>query len=151
MKETAMSATRQLCTFRVDSLFLGVAVTDVQEVLRYQQMTSVPLAPLAIQGLINLRGRIVPAIDLRRCLRLGERPEGSRPMNVVLRRDEGACSLLVDEICDVVVAQAHSFEAPPENLTAEARGLISGVYKLEHELLLILDVPAVLSLDSVAA
>lgn len=146
-----MTDSGQFCTFRVGSLFLGVPVTEVQEVLRHQQMTRVPKAPPAIRGLINLRGRIVPAIDLRHCLELPPRGADQRPMNVVLRLEEGACSLLVDEICDVVVALASSFETPPENLNAEARGLIKGVYKLENELLLILDVEAALALDTVVA
>ena len=146
-----MSTSAQFCTFRVGSLFLGVPVTEVQEVLRHQPMTRVPMAPAAIRGLINLRGRIVPAIDLRCCLDLPPRSDDQRPMNVVLRLEDGACSLLVDEICDVVVVTPAAFEAPPENLTNDSRGLIRGVYKLDADLLLILDVEAALSLDVVAA
>jgi purine-binding chemotaxis protein CheW len=146
-----MLAENQYCTFFVDGLFLGVEVVQVQEVLRFQEMTHVPQAPAAVHGLINLRGQIVPAIDLRTCLGLPRRAEGSQAMNVVIRMEEGACSLQVDEIGDVVEVDVTTFEAPPENLNANARGLVRGVYKLEGSLLLILDVEAALALDVVAA
>ncbi len=141
----------QFCTFHVDDLYLGVEVVQVQEVLRFQDMTHVPTAPAAVDGLINLRGQIVPAIDLRTCLGLPPRPEGQRPMNVVVRLEDGACSLLVDEIGDVVEVEADTFEAPPQNLAEAARGLIRGVYKMDGSLLLILDTEAALALDVVVA
>lgn len=145
-----MLAENQFCTFHVDDLYLGVEVVQVQEVLRFQEMTRVPCAPAAVRGLINLRGQIVPAIDLRTCLGLS-RSDNPHPMNVVIRMEEGCCSLLVDEIGDVVEVDAASFEEPPENLATNARGLVRGVYKLEGSLLLILDVEAALALDVVAA
>lgn len=146
-----MHSSDQFCTFRVDDLYLGIAVTQVQEVLRYQEMTPVPKAPGAVHGLINLRGQIVPAIDLRTCLGLVARAEDAPSMNVVIRMEEGCCSLLVDAIGDVVDVAAESFETPPQNLNAAARGLIRGVYKLDDSLLLILDVEATLALDLVLA
>jgi purine-binding chemotaxis protein CheW len=102
-------------------------------------MTRVPLAPRMIEGLINLRGQIVTAIDLRRRLELPPRAEGRLPMNVVVRTDDGAVSLLVDEIGDVVEIQDDTYERPPETLNGVARELIQGVYKLKERLLLILD------------
>src|SRR5712691_1623782 len=97
-----MSMPRQLCTFMVGDLFFGVEVQQVQEVIRYLPMTRVPLAPRVVEGLINLRGQIVTAIDLRRRLELPERAEGQRPMNIVVRTAGGAVSLLVDDIGEVV-------------------------------------------------
>jgi purine-binding chemotaxis protein CheW len=134
-----MSDHRQFCTFVLDGLYFGVEVKKVQEVIRYQEMTRVPLAPKVVRGLINLRGQIVTAIDLRRRLALAERPADRRPMNVVVRGDEGAMSLLVDEIGDVVEVQEDSFERPPETLNGVARELIRGAYKLKERLLLVLD------------
>ena len=134
-----MSDCKQFTTFFLDGLFFGVEVRKVQEVIRYQEMTRVPIAPPMIQGLINLRGQIVTAIDLRRRLELPPRPEGKLPMNVVLRTDEGAVSLLVDEIGDVVEIQDEAYERPPETLQGVARELVTGVYKLKDRLLLILD------------
>jgi len=134
-----MNDSKQFCTFFVNGLFFGVEVLKVQEVIRYQEMTQVPLAPPTIQGLINLRGQIVTAIDLRRRLELEARASQELPMNVVVRSDDGAISLLVDEIGDVVEIQDDIYERPPETLKGVARELIQGVYKLKERLLLILD------------
>ena len=134
-----MTNTKQFCTFFVNGLFFGVEVLKVQEVIRFQVMTRVPLAPGTIQGLINLRGQIVTAIDLRRRLELPPRADEQLPMNVVVRSDDGAVSLLVDEIGDVVEIQDDIFEHPPETLKGVARELVQGVYKLKEQLLLILD------------
>src|ERR1700733_1145636 len=83
-KDKAMANDRQFCTFLVDGLYLGIEVLQVQEVIRFQEMTRVPLASPVIKGLINLRGQIVTAIDLRQRLELADLPEGSLPMNVVV-------------------------------------------------------------------
>jgi purine-binding chemotaxis protein CheW len=134
-----MSNTRQFCTFFVNGLFFGVDVLKVQEVIRYQEMTRVPMAPPMVEGLINLRGQIVTAVDLRRRLDLPLRDPARLPMNVVVRSEDGAVSLLVDEIGDVVEIQDDIFERPPETLRGVARELVLGVYKLKEQLLLILD------------
>jgi purine-binding chemotaxis protein CheW len=134
-----MAETEQFATFYLDDLFLGVEVRQVQEVIRFQEMTRVPLAPPVVQGLINLRGQIVTAIDLRRRLALPPRAEGQLPMNVVVRTGEGAVSLLVDEIGDVLEVSADAFESPPETVAGVARELILGVYKLKEALMLVLD------------
>ncbi len=134
-----MSTEQQFCTFFVDGFFFGVEVHKVQEVIRYQGMTSVPLAPSVIGGLINLRGQIVTAIDLRKRLGMSERQVGAQPMNVVVRTAEGAVSLLVDEIGDVVEVADSTFEEVPDTLKGVARDLIRGVYKLKERLLLLLD------------
>ena len=134
-----MTAPRQLCTFYLNGHFFGVDVQSVQEVIRYQEMTRVPLAPRDVSGLINLRGQIVTAIDLRRRLGLPDRPSDRKPMNVVVRADDGVISMLVDEIGDVQEVRDDSFEPPPETLRGEARNLIRGTYKLDNRLLLVLD------------
>lgn len=134
-----MSETIQYCTFSLDGQYFGVDVQEVQEVIRYQEMTRVPLASSVVSGLINLRGRIVMAIDLRRRLGLAERPAGKLPMNVVVRSGEDAVSLLVDEIGDVIEVPADTFEKPPETLRGESRILVDGAYKLENRLMLVLN------------
>lgn len=120
----------------------------VQEVIRYQEMTCVPLASSTIQGLINLRGQIVTAIDLRRRLELPARSAQELPMNVVVRCDDGAVSLLVDEIGDVVEIGDDIYERPPETLRGVARELVRGVYKLKERLLLILDTEKTVNLPT---
>jgi purine-binding chemotaxis protein CheW len=129
----------QVCTFYVDQQMFGVDVQCVQEVIRYQDMTDIPLAPDAVVGLINLRGQIVTAIDLRRRLGLAPRPAGQLPMNIVVRNDDGAISLLVDHIGDVQEIDEDNFESPPETLSGESAELIRGAYKMKNRLLLILD------------
>lgn len=134
-----MSANQQFCTFFLDGLFFGIEVEKVQEVIRHQQTTAVPLAADVIGGLINLRGQIVTAVDLRRRLELSLRDSSMNPMNVVIRTEDGAVSLLVDEIGDVVEVEQESFEHPPDTLRGVARELIRGAYKLKGKLLLLLD------------
>ena len=141
-------ASGQFSTFFVADLFFGVDVLNVQEVLRFQQMTPVPQAPRVIEGLINLRGQIVTAIDLRRRLELHDRPLDQLPVNVVVRTDDGAVSLLVDEIGDVLEVSENAFERPPETLQGPARELIRGAYKLEDRLLLILDIERTVNLTA---
>jgi purine-binding chemotaxis protein CheW len=132
------------CTFYVDGMYFGVDVMEVQEVIRYQEMTDVPLAPDIVRGLINLRGQIVTAIDLRK--RLGIEAERTElPMNVVIRSGDEAVSLLVDEIGDVVETDPADREDPPPTLAGPARELVASTYKLPGRLLLILDVDRALT------
>ena len=132
-------ASQQFCTFFLRNQFFGVPVHEVQEVIRYQEMTRVPLVPPVIRGLINLRGQIVMALDLRQRLGMENRADSELPMNVVVRTDDGAVSLLVDEIGDVLEADEESFERPPDTLQGQARELVRGVYKLQERLMLVLD------------
>ena len=143
-----MSDERQYCTFHAGDLYFGICVSEVQEVLLYQDMVRVPLASPVVRGLINLRGQIVTAIDLRRRLGLPDRALGIDPMNVVIRTDDGAVSLLVDEIGDVVEVDERMFETPPETLSGNARELIVGVYKLDGRLLLVLDAQKTIDLPA---
>jgi purine-binding chemotaxis protein CheW len=148
-------APQQFCTFLLDGHLFGVPVPQVQEVIRFHPMTPVPLAPPAVEGLINLRGQIVLAIDLRRRLSLAGRSAGDLPVNVVVRTTDGAVSLLVDEIGDVIEVEQSSFEASPETLRGAVRSMILGVHKLEHKLLHLLDTERACQVhadsDSVAA
>jgi len=131
---------KQYCTFHLGDLFMGVDVRHVQEVLRYQKMTRVPLAAAVVEGLINLRGQIVTAIDLRRRIGLPDRPGGQLPMNVVVRDGDGIVSLLVDEIGDVLDVEEDEIQPAPSTLHGMARDMIHGVFKLEARLLLLLDI-----------
>ena len=131
-------ATQQFCTFFLKNQFFGVPVNEVQEVIRYQEMTRVPLVPPVIRGLINLRGQIVMALDLRRRFEMEARPDSDLPMNVVVRTDDGPVSLLVDEIGDVLEVEEGGFEPAPETMR-QSRELVRGVYKLPERLLLVLD------------
>src|SRR5262245_23643500 len=137
----------QFCTFFLDGLRFGVDVQKVQEVVPYQEMTRVPLAPPTVRGLLNLRGQIVTGIDLRRRLGLPECPDGRLPMNVVLRGEDSPVSFLVDDIGEVIEVDAGAGERPPETLQGRVRELIEGVYPLPDELLLVLDTARTLDLN----
>ena len=134
-----MAENKQFCTFYLGDLFFGVEVDKVQEVFKYQEMTRVPLAHSVVRGLINLRGQIITAIDLRARLGMDELPDGQLPMNVVVRTEEGVVSLLVDKIAEVLEVSEDNFERPPDTIDEITRELVLGVYKLENKLLLTLD------------
>ena len=127
------------CTFVVDGLLLGVDVLKVQEVIRYQEMTRVPGAPHVVTGLINLRGQLVTALDLRKRLELSPRNATDLPMNVVVRTDDGATSLLVDDIGDVIEVRTSDYEPTPKTIPPSVRKYMAGVYKLKDSLLSVID------------
>ena len=145
-----MEAQKEFCTFYLDDLFFGIDVLKVQEIIRYQEMTPVPLAPPVVRGLINLRGQVVTAMDLRRRLGLAQRSSSSLPMNVIIRTEDDTVSFLVDEIGDVVEPQESTFEPPPETIRGSVRQLIDGVYKLEGQLLLVMDAERTMDLPASA-
>ena len=134
-----MAEKRSYATCRVGHLLVGVAVEAVQEVTASAELTPVPLAPPVVSGLLNLRGQIVTAIDLRRSLRLADRPADQSPINLILRAEGGSIGLLVDAVGDVLEVHEDDFEAPPATLRGHLRELITGAYKLDHGLLLVLD------------
>jgi purine-binding chemotaxis protein CheW len=134
-----MAQTQQFCTFYLDKLMFGVDLEKVQEVIRFLEITEIPLAPHVVRGLMNLRGQIVTGIDLRRRLEMADRMGDAPPMNVVIRSADGAVSLLVDEIGDVIEVTEDSFERPPETLQGKVREVILGVHKLEKQLMHVLD------------
>lgn len=135
-----MPESLQFCTFHLDGVLFGVELHGVQEVIQHLEVTPVPLGPAVVEGLINLRGQIVTALDLRRRLDLPPRPDGDAHMNVVVRTKDGAVSLLVDEIGDVVEVEQNMFERPPETLQGKIRTVILGVYKLDKQLMHLLNI-----------
>lgn len=127
------------CTFHVGDLYLGLEVERIQEVLRDSVVTAVPRAPSAIRGLINLRGQIVTAVDLRTRFGLPSSDAGGTSTLLVLDGADELLSLVVDRVGDVVTVEDDHFEEPPDTLKSDSRRLIRGAYKLEHRLLLVLD------------
>jgi purine-binding chemotaxis protein CheW len=148
--ERAGARTHQFATFFVHRFMFGVEVRHVQEVLRYQPITAVPLAGSVVEGLINLRGQIVMAVDMRRRLELPPREPGRPPMNMIVRSADGAVSLLVDEIGDVLDVADALFERAPDNISAVTRELTQGVYKLKERLLIVLDVTNAVAIGGAA-
>ena len=126
-------------TFLVHDRLVGVPVARVREVMRAQPLAHVPLAHRDVSGLLNLRGQIVMAIDLRGRLGLPARDADAPSANVVITTEDGPLSLLVDRLGDVLAVDETSFEPAPDMLDAGARRLIKGAYKLDDALLLDLD------------
>jgi len=137
---------KQFCTFYLAGHYFGVDVLRVQEVIRHREMTRVPLASPVVRGLINLRGQIITAIDLRRRLEMEDRPDDQLPLNIVIHADDGEVSLLVDEIGDVVSVPEELFEPSPEMLQGTVRELVRGAYKLPDKLLVVLDPDQLISI-----
>ncbi|MCE0482980.1 MAG: chemotaxis protein CheW [Methylacidiphilales bacterium] len=133
---------KQVCTFNLGDTLFGVDVPVIQEVLRPQAMTRVPLAPSVVRGLINLRGQILTAIDLRERLSMPPAPAGVEGMNLVVRLSEDTVSFLVDDVGEVLDLEAEQFEETPPTLSKALSEVTSGVYKLSDKLLLLLNVNA---------
>ena len=136
----------QLSTFCVGKYLFGVDVSLVREVVRLPQLTPVPLAVPEIAGLINLRGEVLTAIDLRVRLRLPAPAVTREPINVVVRVGDEAVSLLVDEIGEVIDVTAVPFEPTPNTVDERVRDLLLGAYPLPDRLLLALNVQRVVDL-----
>lgn len=135
----------QYVSFLIGKQLLGVPVSVVQEVLNPQKIARTPKAKPEIAGLLNLRGQIVTAVDLRK--RLGLPPQGGdrQSMNVVVRHKGESYSLLVDEVGDVIDVKTEGLESPPQTLDAHWKSLLAGVFQLEKNLFIILDINALLT------
>ena len=144
-----------LVTMKVGDAYCGVPVMDVRDVLDTPVIHRVPLAPPEVPGSINLRGRIVTAIDLRGRLGLPPRAPGARCMCAIVERQTGAIgepyALLVDEIGDVLQLPVSEYEPNPITLATAWRALCHGLYRREDGLLILLDVEAVLEMGEMAA
>jgi purine-binding chemotaxis protein CheW len=146
-----MGNERLFATFYVDGDHYGVDALDVQEVLRHQPMTTVPLAADEVRGLINLRGQVVVAVDLRRRLGLAPLEDEHTSMNLVVRTEDGPVSLLVDRIGDVLRVDEDELESAPETVQGVQRELLLGILKLDAGLLHVLDVAKATAAVVVAA
>lgn len=145
-----MSTQLQYATFHLNGMHFGVGVADVQEVLRLQQYTRVPLARKEVFGLMNLRGQISPALDMRSRLSLPPMDKSGSLPTVVVQSPDGPVGLLVDEIADVHQLSIEASEPPPPTVPANIRPFLQSVFKLDHGLLLVLDLAAVLRLEATA-
>jgi purine-binding chemotaxis protein CheW len=130
---------KRLATFTIDGAAYGVDVSRVREVVRPLDVTPIPLAPPEVAGLINLRGEIVTALDLRVRLGVDAREDGLA-MNMIMTSEHGPVSLLVDEAGEVREVDETTFEPAPTTITGPARDLILGTYPFDGRLLVELDV-----------
>ncbi|RED49698.1 chemotaxis protein CheW [Aestuariispira insulae] len=138
----------QLVTMTVDNQLFGIPILKVQDIVEPDQITPVPQAPGAIAGVLNLRGRIVTVIDLRECLGAPEAEE-TKQMSVTVEYKGDLYTLLVDSIGDVRSLPRKNFDKPPATLADNLRSLCSGIFQLEHDLLVVLDVERILDEETI--
>lgn len=141
----AASAGQFVTLLLADQLF-GIPVLQVRDILREQAITRIPLASPEIAGSLNLRGRIVTAIDLRRRLRLPRAAPGAPKMSVVTEREGDLYALIVDQVCEVLTPDSAQFERNPLTLLPDRARYCAGLYRMETSLMLVLDLDRVLTL-----
>jgi purine-binding chemotaxis protein CheW len=142
---------RGLVSVTVAGHLFGIPVEQVRDVLPPPRLTRIPLAPPAVAGMLNLRGRIVVAIDLRRRLGFGPAPAETRPMCIVVEHEDEFYSLVVDAVGEVLQGEDAAFEANPSTLDPEWRDLSNGIYRLDDALLVLLDIARTLGLRAAVA
>jgi purine-binding chemotaxis protein CheW len=134
-----MSAIQSYATFYVDDLYFGILTSNVVELTKGTEVTPVPLAPFAVSGLINLRGQIVTAIDMRKRMKLKPNPNAESIITVFIRNNGVLFGLLIDKVSDILELVDTDLEPPPSNMPSAAYELIIGFHKLAGKLLFILD------------
>jgi purine-binding chemotaxis protein CheW len=148
-------AQQQICTFFLKGVYFGINVLNVQEVIRPQAITRIPLAPPDICGLINLRGQIITVIDLQDRLEMREPQRESniklvdeaQGFNIIVRFDDEVVSLLVDNVGDVLEFTQNTFQLPPTTLKGKIRWMLAGAYPLPEGFLLVLDTEKILNVN----
>jgi purine-binding chemotaxis protein CheW len=149
VKDVISQSQRQVCAFTLGEHLFGIDIEFVQEVLRFQECTPIPMTPALVTGLLNLRGKIVMAIDLRQRLGIDPRSETKPPTNIVVRLEDGSLSFLVDELFDILTLGDEQFEQVPDTLTKAEKRFVTGCYKLDTRLLIMLDATQVADISSV--
>ncbi|MFC7053599.1 chemotaxis protein CheW [Hansschlegelia quercus] len=151
MTDETQGVHRSFVTVEVAGETFGIAIERVREVFTPDRLTHVPLAPHEIAGVLNLRGRIVTAVDMRSRLGLPRRDEADKPMAIGIDHRQEAFALLVDRVGDVLDLPADGQEAPPTSLDPRWIHVAEGVYRLDSRLLLILNVERALDTQSALA
>lgn len=141
----------QFVTVRLAGQLLGIPVLSVHDVLNAQKITRIPLAAGWIAGVLNLRGRIVTAINLRERLGFPPRDDGDEDMSIVVEYNNESYSLQIDTVGEVLNLDDEPMEKNPVTLDKRWREVSRGIYRLEKELLVILDVRRILEMDQVEA
>ena len=143
------ASTEGLVSIRVGKQMFGVPVLQVQDVIAQTPINRVPLGPVEVAGSLNLRGRIVTAVDMRRRLKMDPRAPDDSFMSVIVEHVGELYALLVDDVGDVLWLSSADHEASPVTLSPHWRAVCSGLYRLDGELLLVINVDQVLNLGAV--
>jgi purine-binding chemotaxis protein CheW len=138
-------------TMTIGGQLFGIPVLQVRDVLGPQRLTKIPLAPVEVAGSLNLRGRIVTAVDVRTRLGMPARPEGMKGMSVVVDLNGEQYSLLIDQVGEVLTLDPASFEGNPPTLDPRWRDISRGIYRLQGQLLVVIDIAALLNLSAAQA
>ena len=144
------SENREFVTVTIADQLFGIPVLSVQDVLGPQKITRIPLAPAEVAGALNLRGRIVTAIDVRRRLDLPPRAADVAGMSVVVEHKGEPYSLMIDSVGEVLSVASEAYERNPATLNARWREISGGVYRLDSKLLVVLEVDLLLNFTNVA-
>ena len=144
----SQAATTSFATFYVADTLIGVPIGQVEEINHNLELTRVPHAASWVRGVMNLRGAVVTVIDLRVVLGMEPTEITRKTCNVVVRSEGEQIALLADSVADVVCTEEGDIEPPPANMVGADGRFFQGVYKLERELLVILDIGAVLTGDA---
>ncbi len=142
--ELVAPETQDYVTMFIDGQMFGIQVLTVQDVLGPQKITRIPLAPREVAGSLNLRGRIVTAVDVRLRLGLRNSADDNKGMSVVVDQNGELYSLMVDQVGEVLSLPAAKFERNPPTLDPMWREFSAGIYRLEDKLLVVLDVAKLL-------
>ncbi len=132
----------ELATFYVADLLLGIPIREVEEISRHCAVTPVPGAPESVSGVMSLRGEVVTVLDLRAVLGLGKTERTRQTRNIIVQAGRERIGLLVDRVADVVRAATADLLPPPANLSGAESAMFHAVYRMENELLVLLDVAA---------
>lgn len=135
-----LSDSRDFLTVYIDGQLFGIPVLKVEDVLGEQRVTKIPLAPPEVAGSLNLRGRIVTAINVRKRLGLQDDITNDHQMSVVVEHENELYSLIIDRVGDVLTLKNDDFQSNPATLDAVWRDVSAGIYRLEKNLLVVLDV-----------
>ena len=134
----------QLVGFKIGKEYFGVDIASVQEIVRVPEITQVPETPSFVEGVINLRGRIVPVIDLRKRLRLGTAEKKRSNRVLIIEQNKRIVGLIVDSASEVLKLAAEAIETPPEMITGVGVEYITGVGKLGDQIIILLDLTKIL-------
>jgi purine-binding chemotaxis protein CheW len=148
MTETADHNLREYVTAVIGGQLFGLPILRVQDVFAPERLTKVPLAPAEIAGVLNLRGRIVTLIDMRRRLGLGQRENDSPAMAVGVESRGESYGLLIDSVGEVLKLDDAAREANPINLDQRLARVSAGIYRLDGQLLIVVDVDRVLDIGA---
>ena len=148
--QLSLNGGQDYATFHVNELFFGIPANQVVELSRDLDVTFVPKGPVSVSGLMNLRGQLVPAINMHIRLGLEKLTSSEKGVCIILSTVGGQVALIVDSVGEIISLNENLFEQPPNKLSEVAKEVLSGVYKLPDKLLLLLDPIKIMTASSMA-